>query len=872
MVLLDLLITGVGVGVAKGMLKLWFEEDPITQGIGNSVAAFLSSKTTNALHRRRAEAQLNKVSKKVAESIQDTIETRFPQLAEEAKKRVAHAAGETVNATRLTTDLLVYVNLSPELLLDVFLGKTGGEGGNPFYVDTGANPAPKIERDLYRAILFECSQLIIDGASMYPKFNDAVFSELLSGQDEIVKRMVTVLDELDHIREESKSPFSAEYDEFAEQYRRAVVRRLDEIQLFGVDLSATTKRYKLSTAYVSLMVENSYSEDDGGANALSIEDALRASKRLFIRGGAGSGKTTLLQWVAVSAAAGREEIDSTWGACIPFFIRLRNFANDKLPTPEQFPGLISETLPEPPSGWVRSKLRDGAAIILIDGLDELAQDRKDAVREWLKDLLAEYGNSNYILTSRPNNSEFGILESADFLEADLREMSAADIEAFVSHWHAAVGESLRSSEELSAMDELEVELLRKIKSNIGIYKLVTSPLLCAVVCALHRDRIQNIPEDRVDLYEACIDMFLRRDQERRIELPQYPNLSPRQIKTLLSDLAYWYLRNGVAVESADKVDVRIQKKLDTFKGLAPSVVSLSVREGLVARSGILREPASGMVDFPHKTFQEFFAASEIVEQRDFGVLLQHSRDQESWSETIVLAVGKANQEEAEGVIVKLVHEAESTKDPRLLLLAVDCMGVCVSIDPKICQLVEKQLAKVVPPKKLSDAVAISKAGDLIVPYLKNVRAMRVREASYTVAALALIGTGAAWDEIRRVIATDDRWTIRGAVIVAATRTQDPVAYIEEFVPRFSFIRIYSQSWEAHMQCDAWGNLDTKLTPELVRYMVGMRWVDSILFDYVEHEEASTVQDVAGYEPTLDHDIEIVGSAFLRPLWKVVRAT
>jgi hypothetical protein len=81
---------------------------------------------------------------------------------------------------------------------------------------------------------------------------------------------------------------------FETEYRRTAVRKLDELELFGVDVSAVSRRHRLSVAYVTLSVEqrtSGYREDifptdaksgispenvdnDEGQNVVSAADAL----------------------------------------------------------------------------------------------------------------------------------------------------------------------------------------------------------------------------------------------------------------------------------------------------------------------------------------------------------------------------------------------------------------------------------------------------------------------------------------------------------------------------------------------------------------------------------------------------------------------
>ena len=66
----------------------------------------------------------------------------------------------------------------------------------------------------------------------------------------------------------------------------------------------------------------------------SIESVLIGKRRLVVEGQAGSGKTTLFQWLAVRAA--REDFEAPlegWNDSIPFFIRLREYAESTFPPP-----------------------------------------------------------------------------------------------------------------------------------------------------------------------------------------------------------------------------------------------------------------------------------------------------------------------------------------------------------------------------------------------------------------------------------------------------------------------------------------------------------------------------------------------------------
>ncbi|WIX76541.1 NACHT domain-containing protein [Amycolatopsis carbonis] len=112
--------------------------------------------------------------------------------------------------------------------------------------------------------------------------------------------------------------------------------------------------------------------------------ALAAERRVLLVGGAGAGKTTLLQWLAYTAATAEfsrdGESEGPWRGVVPFFVPLREFADRGLPQPEDFVRVTAPALAgEKPARWVSELLRSGRAMVLVDGVDEVLQPRREAV-------------------------------------------------------------------------------------------------------------------------------------------------------------------------------------------------------------------------------------------------------------------------------------------------------------------------------------------------------------------------------------------------------------------------------------------------------------------------------------------------------------
>jgi hypothetical protein len=742
----------------KAILKVWLKDRKFASDIASSLMDLLKSKTADVIAQRRASRQFEEIGEKVAESLLPVFEMEGAHLDESSCTAVALAVAETLNKSSIDAELLAARDLDLTKLVGHLLAS------HP----SATQDLSSAEAALYQRIISESSQYIIDIASQLPTFTERTIAEILKRESQLLAVTNQTLEEVRRIRAESQrvNP-EVEAARFETEYRRAVVRKLDELELFGADVSAVSRRHRLSIAYVTLSVEQRTSgyredlfpmhakssirsknaDDEDGRNIVSAEDALAGSRYLLVRGLAGSGKTTLLQWMAVrSASQSFEGQLADWNNTVPFFIRLRQCVEAGLPAPEDWPRLVTPAITAiMPDHWVHHQLTSGRAIVLVDGVDELPQSQRSAVREWLKELVEAFHDARFIVSSRPHAVEEGWMEREGFDDAELQPMELADISAFIDHWHDAVREGIRDEEEKAELLSLAGHLKGVVQQNRPIRNLATSPLLCAMLCALHRDRRQQLPSDRIELYEAGCQMLLeRRDSERRVELRDYPLVSYRQKRALLQDFAYWLLANGWSEVTQERADERIALRLRDMEGISRDATGADVRRLFVERSGLLREPIPGHIDFTHRTFQEFLAAQAALDEGDLGVLVKNAHD-DQWQEVIVLAAGIASKRFREELIAALIArgDQESSRRHQLHLLAVACLETALELGLEVKAEVRKHLAALIPPKNMREAKALASAGELAVPFLVRKTPQRATFTAASVRTLALIGGEAA---------------------------------------------------------------------------------------------------------------------------------
>jgi hypothetical protein len=560
---------------------------------------------------------------------------------------------------------------------------------------------------------------------------------------------------------------SGEYGGSAEQefelrYRREIVRRLDEMEIFGVPSYVVGRRYPLSIAYVSLSVDSlgraqigdeklpsdpstvkqGKRPNDGGST-IAVERALSAFSSVLIKGEAGSGKTTLLRWLAVRSAQRSLPADlEDWNDLIPIFIPLRRYAKQQLPAPEEFLDYIgSHILEYKPDGWVTRLLDGGGAIILIDGIDELPDSRRTQIRGWLESLTETYTECRWIVTSRPPAAQRTWLPRDQFAGMTLQPMGVVQTRSFVQHWYSAM-KAGATVEEQDRLEASQSSLMVTVETTPALRSLASNPLLCALMCALHLAREGQLPRERMELYRVALEMLLsRRDEERGVLDEVGQSLSHADKLHLLERLAAWFIINEL---------------VDSSQSLALQVISQNLRvmptiraepeevfKYLLVRSGVLRAPAEGRIDFVHKTFQEYLGAKSLVEQLNIE-LLAKSAHKEEFHEVIVMAVGHARRSEREELLDRILARLDDKRLPRqsaerLRFVVVSCMETCREISPDMYQRMNAILKSLVPLKSISQATRIARLGEPVLPLLKASPPVTAHEIAATIRALSLIG-------------------------------------------------------------------------------------------------------------------------------------
>ncbi|WP_167538588.1 NACHT domain-containing protein [Streptomyces albofaciens] len=517
---------------------------------------------------------------------------------------------------------------------------------------------------------------------------------------------------------------SAEDAAFETRYAQDTAVLHSHLTIFGLDLVHSPDSWPLDAAYLGLRCEPEPPAADHGSTpepAVPAEHALSGLCRVLVRGVAGSGKTTLLQWLAVATARG--ELPPTLRRAlygrVPFLLPVRRLARHGMPSPGTFltavgyPGAEAQ-----PPGWADRVLRAGRALLLIDGVDEAPEDEREALRRKLRDWTALYPGNVWIVTSRPSAVRADWLTADGFTELSLAPMSREDIAAFIQRWHRAAAQQV--PDDLDRLPHYERTLLNAVRITRDLGRLATNPLMCGMICALHRDRRGYLPNGRKELYEAALSMLLeRRDRERAmgttdgIDLPRQPKIQ------LLQKLAHWMLVNGRSEMDREIAVDTLAQHLPAIPDAARQGGPEEIYRHLLNRTGLLREPAPGTVDFVHRTFQDFLAARATVQRHDFGLLLNHAHLCE-WEDVIRMAVALARPDECAALLNGLLAPRPGIRAAEARhrkLLAAACVEHAAELDPEVRHRVRRFTRDMVRPSTVAGARALGWIGPIVLEML-----------------------------------------------------------------------------------------------------------------------------------------------------------
>uniref|UniRef100_UPI0040575CFD NACHT domain-containing protein n=1 Tax=Candidatus Electrothrix sp. TaxID=2170559 RepID=UPI0040575CFD len=395
--------------------------------------------------------------------------------------------------------------------------------------------------------------------------------------------------------------------------------------------------------------------------------------RLVILGDPGSGKSSLLRFLALEWARD-EDANRRYTAPLPLLIELRDYNQWDCPNGKGFVSYLHHA-----RTWHRLNQQTldallkipGRVVLLLDGLDEIfdPKEREQAIND-IHRFSNDYPDTRIILTSRVVGYKTQRLRDAEFKDFMLQDLDEEQVEQFLVLWHETtftdINEAQRKRERLA----------KAIRESNPIKLLAGNPLLLTLMAIINR--YQELPRDRVLLYEKAAELLLQQWETER-SLQDFPGLSGEidlRAKSAILRRVALAMQTAEGQEEGRAANIIQGERLaglieaylreDLHFDQARAAANALVKQ-LRERNFILCFLGGDSYAFVHRTFLEYFCATEFVHQFEkkkslsleelLALYDKYCRD-DDWQEVLRLICGQLDEQFAGEIIAHLTEQVD----------------------------------------------------------------------------------------------------------------------------------------------------------------------------------------------------------------------
>lgn len=305
-----------------------------------------------------------------------------------------------------------------------------------------------------------------------------------------------------------------------------------------------------------------------------------------------------------------------------------------------------------PDDFFESLCKQGQAILLLDGLDEVAsmQDR-EGISKSIYSILRRFAMCRCVITSRMQAYEGNVRINGVRVRA-IVPLNEDQQRCFLTNWsrcvHTYSNIPILSDSRNRQAQLFARQIWQKISSDERITNLRENPLLLTIIAVIsfaHHD----LPGSREEIYDKFLQLVLRSSHDKVNELDQGQTVRSRVTannvfksrRDLLSFVAYTMHQSGhssITTTDFDRaVAIYMEASLNTQHEAQQFAVTFRSEE--LKYIGVVDEAELGQYSFTHLTIQEYLAAYYIAKDEQRRTALAYECREVWWREVIMLCAG-----------------------------------------------------------------------------------------------------------------------------------------------------------------------------------------------------------------------------------------
>ncbi|MGE5657066.1 MAG: NACHT domain-containing protein [Actinomycetota bacterium] len=459
-----------------------------------------------------------------------------------------------------------------------------------------------------------------------------------------------------------------------EEYFKQVLAQCEENQFLGANQQEAVP--SLPQTFILPEVTEELKVGDNQqlpARKFSVEQILGriGSHKILFLGEPGIGKTTLVDYIKFSLASQK----SQW---MPIQIYLRDLAKKPeqsiLDYLQEF-AKIHLNLPNLPLGFFEYWLEQGRGLILIEGLDEIADSVEQRKAEQLEEFIEEYEHNPALITAREDGYLRKLFGRTKLLSYRIQPFDSAKIHQFIKQWFN-LQEEEESIEKLQHRDILQQALAERK----WLQELAKNPLILSLIAQNHRYD-SPLPKKRAEIDTLLIQGLLKNWEN----LAETCSLTLAELERFMQHLAYGMHASGNTRIDRGQLLEFLTEAIATLQQISTERAATKAEQfihSIHQTTGILNPQGEGCYAFAHKHLQEYLAAGELLsrqEQEGWTVVQSHLQTDlydPHWQEILFLLIAQQPPQTATQSLEEILQQPDLYEPwlHRHLLFAGHCLA------------------------------------------------------------------------------------------------------------------------------------------------------------------------------------------------------